>query len=106
MAKATEDGLDAKPEERDLFWNIIKKYKVTAVFNGHEHIFARGKIDGIYQIVVGDTNSTDDDFPDPKLSDYAYKWKSYAIVSVNGMDINLKLYSVDGNLIDSFDFAN
>ncbi|MCX6762701.1 MAG: metallophosphoesterase [Candidatus Moranbacteria bacterium] len=103
-AQDAEDGLDAQPAERVALWNIIKKYKVDAVFNGHAHIYARKKIDGIEQIVVGDTDSTDDDIVQPGLSDFGYKGKSYAIVAVNGSKINLKLFTVDGKQIESFDF--
>lgn len=104
-SQAKKDGLDAHPAERDAFWSIIAKYHVTAVFNGHEHIHTRKKIGDTYQIVVGDTDSTDDDFPDNSVIDYGYKGKSYMIVSVDGQKINLKLYTVDGNLVNSFDLG-
>ena len=104
-AQDAEDGLDAHPSERDALWNIIKKYQADAVFNGHAHIYARKNIGGIEQIVVGDTDSTNDDIVQPGLSDFGYKGKSYAIVTVNGKNINLKLFTVDGKQIDSFDFS-
>jgi len=104
-AQNSEDGLDANPDERDALWNIIKKHKVDAVFNGHAHIYARKKIGEVEQIVVGDTDSTNDDFVQPGLSDFGYKGKSYAIVTVSGKNINLKLFTVDGKQIESFDFT-
>jgi predicted phosphodiesterase len=104
VAQDAEDGLDAHPTERDALWNIIKKDKVDAVFNGHAHIYARKKIDNVEQIVVGDTDSTNDDTVQAGLSDFGYKGKSYAIVTVNGKNINFKLFTVDGKQIDSFDF--
>ena len=104
VAQAAEDGLDAHPTERDALWNIIKKDKVDAVFNGHAHIYARKKIDNVEQIVVGDTDSTNDDTVQPGLSDFGYKGKSYAIVTVTGKNINFKLFTVDGKQMDSFDF--
>ncbi len=103
-AQNKNDSLDANPKERDALWAILVKHNVTAVFNGHEHIFSRKKIGNIYQFVVGDTDSTDDDFPQKNLIDYGYKGKSFAVVSVDGKKINMKLYTVDGNLINSFDF--
>jgi hypothetical protein len=103
-AQDAEDGLDAHPAERDALWNIIKKYKVDAVFNGHAHIYARKNFGGIEQIVVGDTDSTNDDIVQPGLSDFGYKGKFYAIVTVTGSNVNLKLYTVDGKQVDSFDF--
>jgi 3',5'-cyclic-AMP phosphodiesterase len=98
-----KDGLDANPSERDALWNILVKYNIEAVFNGHEHIHTRKKVGNIYQIVIGDTNSTDDDTPQPGLSDYSYKGKSFGIMSVDGQKVNLKMYTVDGQLLNSFD---
>lgn len=103
-AQNKNDSLDANPKERDALWAILVKHNVTAVFNGHEHIFSRKKVGDIYQFVVGDTDSTDDDFPQKNLIDYGYKGKSFAVVSIDGKKINMKLYTVDGNLINSFDF--
>jgi len=101
-----KDGLDAIPSERDFLWNILNKYHVKAVLNGHEHIFTRKKIGDMYQIVVGDTDSANDDIPEPELSDYGYKGKTFAIVYVDGKNINLKLYSVAGDLINAVDLFN
>jgi hypothetical protein len=103
-AQNKDDSLDANPKERDALWTILVKHNVTAVFNGHEHIFSRKKVGNIYQFVVGDTDSTDDDFPQKNLIDYGYKGKSFAVVAIDGKKINMKLYTVDGNLINSFDF--
>jgi predicted phosphodiesterase len=103
-AQDAEDGLDSDPAERDALWNIIKRYKVDVVFNGHAHIYARKNVGGVEQIVVGDTDSTNDDIVQPGLSDFGYKGKSYAIVTVDGSKISLKLFTVDGKQVDSFDF--
>ena len=101
----TKDGLDADPTERDALWSILKKHNVTAVFNGHEHIHTRKKIGSIYQIVQGDTDSTDDDTAGKGLSDYSYKGKSYLIVNVNEKNVNLKLFDLTGKLLNSFDLV-
>jgi len=39
--------------QRDEFWNILKQYKVTAYICGHEHIYGRQEVEGVYQIVSG-----------------------------------------------------
>jgi len=105
VSQNLKDGLDADTGERDQFWNILKKYNVKYVFNGHAHLFSEKKIGNIYQIVEGDTDSTDDDFPLAGFADYAYKGKAFSVVQVDGGKINLKLYSVDGNLIKSLDLS-
>ena len=96
--------LDAHPEERDMLWKILERHNVTAVFNGHEHIFTRKKIGNVYQFVVGNTDAPLMFSPDPKRSEYSYKGNFYAITTVSGRKINVSLYSVDGKLINSFDF--
>lgn len=103
MSQDAKDALDAKPAERDALWNILKKYKVTAVFNGHLHM-TTGKIqDGIHQFVIGDTDSTADDVPQPGLTDFGLTGHYYAIVSVSGKTGDLKIYSLDGNLVKTVD---
>ncbi len=38
---------------RDRFWDILVKYKVAAYICGHEHVYGRQSIRGVYQIVTG-----------------------------------------------------
>lgn len=102
----SKHGLDAKPSERDALWAILAKHRVDAVFNGHDHIYTRSSYEGVYQIVIGNTDSDNLDIAQPGLSEYSYSGKSYIIVSVNGQKINVSLYSVDGNLINSFDMKS
>lgn len=104
MSQDAKDALDANPGERDQFWNILKKYKVTAVFNGHLHMIARKNQDGIEQFVIGDTDSTADDTPQKNLTDFGMTGHHYAIVSVNGKTVDVKIYSLDGNLENDFSF--
>ncbi len=104
MSQDAKDALDANPAERDQLWNILKKYKVTAVFNGHLHMIARKNQDGIEQFVIGDTDSTADDVPQKSLTDFGLTGHYYAIVSVNGKTVDVKIYSLDGNLENDFSF--
>lgn len=103
VSQNVKDGLDADTGERDALWNILKKHGVKYVFNGHAHLFSEKKIGNIYQIVEGDTDSTNDDFPLAGFADYAYKGKAYTIMQVDGTKVKLNLFSVDGNLIKSFE---
>ena len=105
MSQDKKDALDAKPEERDQFWNILKKHNVTAVFNGHLHMISRKQQDGINQFVIGDTDSTADDIPQKDLTDFGLTGHHYAMVSVNGNSIDVKIYSLDGNLENDYSFS-
>jgi calcineurin-like phosphoesterase family protein len=97
-------SLDADTRQRDALWKILIQNNVTAAINGHEHFFTRKKVGNIYQFIVGNTDAPENAIPIPKLSDYAYVGNIYAIVTVSGAKMNMSLYSVDGKLINSFDF--
>ncbi|MFH1723657.1 MAG: metallophosphoesterase [Elusimicrobiota bacterium] len=39
--------------KRDAFWKILSEHRVAAYICGHEHLYGRQSIDGVYQIVAG-----------------------------------------------------
>ena len=47
------DSLDKYPENRDSLEALFAKYKITAVFAGHEHYYQRRTVDGILHIITG-----------------------------------------------------
>jgi len=109
-------SLDHYPEYRDPFWRILDKYNVTAVFNGHETINGRRKVDSvafpgaknsIYQFIFGETDEFGrKDEPIAKNVDFYNKDNAYAMVKVNGKEITVDTYSaVNNNLINSFTFS-
>jgi acid phosphatase type 7 len=102
VSSKIEESLDVKPADRDALWNILKNHHVTAVFSGHEHIMSRKNADGIYQFVIGNTNSFDHDLPKPGMADYSYKGHHFAMVNVNGQEITVKIYKTEGSLLDTF----
>lgn len=101
------EGLDDDKQQRDALWDILKKHKVAAVFNGHEHIQSRRKIDGIYQFVFGNTNSYDHDAPQQGVAEYYHVGEGFGIVQIheNGQ-IVVNLYSVEGQLLNYFMLPN
>ena len=61
-------------DQRDKFWQILVDNKVTAYICGHEHIYGRQSVDGVYQIVAGgagaplyEFNPTFSEHPDSKI---------------------------------------
>ncbi|MFA6025163.1 MAG: metallophosphoesterase [Ignavibacteriaceae bacterium] len=44
-------------DQRNEFLRILKDYKVTAYICGHEHLYGRESVDGIYQIVAGSSGA-------------------------------------------------
>jgi hypothetical protein len=102
VSSKIDESLDADASDRDALWQIFKDQKVTAVFNGHEHIQSRRKVDGVYQFVFGNTDSFDHELPKAGVADYSYKGEHFGIVEIKGKEVTVNVYSVDGNLLDSF----
>jgi predicted phosphodiesterase len=44
-------------DQRNKFWNLMKEYKVAAYICGHEHIYGRESVDGVYQIIAGSSGA-------------------------------------------------
>lgn len=42
---------------RDRFWEILKENNVIAHICGHEHLYSRQSVDGVYQLIVGSTGA-------------------------------------------------
>lgn len=95
------ESLDVKSGERDALWDIITRHKVTAVFVGHEHIHSRKKINGIYQIGFGNTESFNHEMPKAGMAEYAYRGQNFGLVEVKDKEITVKVYTVDGKLINT-----
>jgi hypothetical protein len=108
------ESLDKHSVERDALWQIFDKYNVTGVFNGHEHIVSRRKIDSkvfpeggnsIYQFVFGNTDSFDHSLPDPGIAEYANQGQGrFGLVKVNGKEITVETHGPDGALLNTFTF--
>jgi len=107
-------ALDAYPAERDALWEILDRHKVTAVFSGHEHLFARRKIDSsifsgatrsIHQLIVGNTDTAASPAPLAGLTDYFNLEKHFLIVKTSKKKIVTVLYSATtGKKLNSFSF--
>ncbi|MFN3396803.1 MAG: metallophosphoesterase family protein [Thermodesulfovibrionales bacterium] len=72
-------------ENRDYLHSLFKKFRVKAVFAGHEHLFSETIKDGIRYIVTGGGGSPL--YQSPKGGGYFH----YLIANVKGEDINLGL---------------
>jgi len=115
VSSKMKESLDADPSERDALWEILDRHNVTAVFNGHEHIVSRRKIDSsvfpgaensIYQFVFGNTDSFNHDLPKPGVAEYASQIQgSSGFVKVNGKEITVETDAPDGSLLDTFSFS-
>jgi hypothetical protein len=53
MGMHAKGSLDALPELRDQFWQILVQYGVKAYFCGHEHTYDHWIKDNVHQIITG-----------------------------------------------------
>jgi hypothetical protein len=51
-------SLDSNIKQRDKFWAILAKHKVTAYMAGHEHLYNRKEINGIAHLIIGTAGSS------------------------------------------------
>ena len=100
------ESLDKEPSERDALWQILEKHNVTAVFNGHEHIVSRRKVDNLYQFVFASTDSFNHDLPKPGVAEYANQGQGrFGIVKVNGKEITVETRDPNNAILNSFTFS-
>lgn len=99
-----DESLDVNAGDRDALWNILKKHTVSAVFSGHEHIQSRRKVNGLYQFGFGNTESFDHLPPKPGATEYFHVGAAFGMVEIQGKKVTVKTYSVDGALLNSFEF--
>jgi 3',5'-cyclic-AMP phosphodiesterase len=109
------ESLDTQASQRNALWQILDKYNVTAVLNGHEHIVSRRKVDSkvfpeaknlIYQLVFANTDSFNHDLPKPGIAEYASQVQgSFGFVKVNGKDITVETHGPDGKTLDTHTFS-
>lgn len=100
------ESLDKNPKNRDRLWSILTKYKVNAVFSGHEHIQSRRKVGALYQFGFGNTDSFNHDAPKSGMTEYFYVGQAFGLAEVRGGNITVKTYSVQGELLNSFIIPN
>ncbi|OXM82825.1 metallophosphoesterase [Paenibacillus rigui] len=109
-------SLDGDPVSRDALWSLLDRYRVTAVFVGHEHNYNRRKVDGsfdgnghhfehpIYQLTIGGAGAplysgsqeSKQVVVGPKASYH------YMVVDVEADRTVFKAYDLQQNEIDSF----
>ena len=108
-------SFDRYPDERDALWRLFEQHNVGIVFAGHEHIYARVKVDkgvnpnfrkGIFQVIAGGAGAPtyDQDFKIPYLKNVVKFARSYnyALVTVDGNRFKMEAFDDYGKKIDEF----
>jgi hypothetical protein len=110
--------------QRDKLWQQIDSMNSPMVFNGHEHYYTRRHINSVfnetvsgkvfrfkknvYQVTVGGMNNKFyDDFSSTLNVDVKpKKVNHYAVVDVYKAKVTVRVYGLDGKVIDSFGSSN
>ena len=88
-------SLDAYPDDRDRFWQLLREHGVTAYIAGHEHLYNRRAIAGVEQIVVGTSGSA-------IYGGYGGAFYHYLVGEVTGEGITIVVYDQRGQERDRF----
>ena len=89
------------------FVPLFEKYKLTAVFNGHDHNYQHHVKNGIHYIVTGGGGAPlyPVDAPIPEMTKKVESTEHFVKVSVNGKQARVEAIALDGHRIDTIDFA-
>ncbi|MFC1474729.1 metallophosphoesterase [bacterium] len=82
---------------------MFKKYKVTAVFNGHDHFYERSEAGGVTYIVTGGGGAPLYDhvrnLPESRVRSKSHH---FIVVKINGKTAAVEAVDSNGKVIDSF----
>ncbi len=80
------DSLDAHPEHRDRFWNLLADRGVVAYICGHTHNYSAIRIDGVWQLDAGHARGMGD----------SGARSTFLLIRVEGDAVVLETYRDDG----------
>jgi predicted phosphodiesterase len=96
-----KDRISFAEKVRQTLCPILEKYKVSVVFNGHDHNYQHFLINGIHHIVAGGGGAPLYDISSPdKYTIKAEKTHNYLICDVEEDRMILRAYRLDGSLLD------
>ncbi|HID07716.1 MAG TPA: hypothetical protein EYP10_11295, partial [Armatimonadetes bacterium] len=94
---------------QELLEPLFRKYGITAVFSGHDHLYERSFKDGIYYIVTGGGGAPlYHPTGDPKQNPYSQKVVSvyhYCLITVMRDTVHVQAKDINGQVIDEFTIA-
>ncbi len=90
------DSIDRYPDGRDRLEALFAKFKVNAVFAGHEHYYERRSTDGIIHIITGGGGA-----PIYDKEEYG-GFNHFVQVTVDGDKVNGEVVDISGKVRDRF----
>ncbi len=92
----SHDSLDKYPETRDALQALFVKYKVDAVFAGHEHYYQKRSVDNVLHIIAGGGGAPMYD------SEEHGGFFHFVQVTVDGDRVSGEVVDVNGKVRDRF----
>ncbi len=90
------DSIDKYPDSRDRLEALLAKFKVDAVFAGHEHYYERRTVDGITHIITGGGGA-----PIYDKEEYG-GFNHFVQVTVDGNKVSAEVVDISGKVRDRF----
>jgi predicted MPP superfamily phosphohydrolase len=86
---------------------MMEKYKVTAMFNGHDHNYQRYEKKGINYVTTGGGGAPlyDVDMPPAYITRKVEKTENFVHVMVDGKHASMEAIAIDGRVIDRIDLG-
>jgi len=86
-----------------LIWSpLFSIFNVDIVFNGHDHSYERGYVNGVYYIVTGGGGAPLYDVDDNWWTIYSEKTHHYCLIDCDMNELSFHAKNSDGEIIDSF----
>jgi 3',5'-cyclic AMP phosphodiesterase CpdA len=90
------DSMDKYPESRNMLEALLAKYKVDAVFSGHEHYYERRTVDGFLHIITGGGGA-----PIYDKEEYG-GFNHFVQVTADGDKVSGEVIDINGKVRDTF----
>ncbi len=90
------ESLDKYPESRNKLQALLSKYKVDAVFSGHEHYYEKRTVDGVLYIITGGGGA-----PIYDMEEFG-GFNHFVQVTVNGDKVSAEVIDINGKVRDRF----
>ena len=98
-------GLEAAKRMRARFGSIFQDYRVSAVFNGHDHHYNHALVGGVHFIMTcAGGEPIGADAPQPETMK-THKPHNYARVDVGPSSAHVRAADIEGKQIEEFDIA-
>jgi len=94
--KHAGSSMDRYPGDRDRLHRLFRKHRVTAVFQGHEHVYLRQMVDGVLYITAGGGGAP------LYAKDEDGGFHHYIDMTVDGGRVSGEAVDLDGKVRDRF----